>query len=175
MSGIFELRPFFWKYKKKINIFGSHRTIKEIRKTYLYCFKPKQGYTPTMKSHTVKKEFTISKGINKLKINIFPVNHGLINASGYLFNRVAYISDCNNIPLESLKLLKNLKYLVIDCLREIPHPSHYNLNEVLELIKRIKPNKTILTNLHVDLDYNKLKKNLPSNVVPAYDGLSINF
>ena len=67
---------------------------------------------------------------------------------------------------------KNLKYFIVDCLRINKHPSHYNLNEVLNLIKIIKPKKTILTNLHSDLDYNYLLKNIPKNVIPGFDGLS---
>jgi phosphoribosyl 1,2-cyclic phosphate phosphodiesterase len=63
---------------------------------------------------------------------------------------------------------------VIDCLRFKSHPSHYNLNQVLDLIKILKPKQTILTNLHSDLDYNYLLKILPKNVIPAFDGLSIN-
>ena len=66
----------------------------------------------------------------------------------------------------------NLKYFVIDCLRINKHPSHYNLNEVIKLTETIKPKKTILTNLHADLDYNYLLKNLPKNIIPAYDGMS---
>jgi phosphoribosyl 1,2-cyclic phosphate phosphodiesterase len=68
----------------------------------------------------------------------------------------------------------NLENLIIDCLRYDEHPSHFNLNEILELVKIIKPKKTILTNLHTDLDYNQLKKELPKNIVPGYDGLTVN-
>ena len=66
-----------------------------------------------------------------------------------------------------------MEYFVIDCLRYNKHPSHYNLEEVLNLIKLFKPKKSILTNLHCDLDYKKLKKVLPKNVTPAYDGMSL--
>jgi phosphoribosyl 1,2-cyclic phosphate phosphodiesterase len=55
------------------------------------------------------------------------------------------------------------------------HPSHFNYNDALNLVKLVKPKKTILTNLHTDLDYNVLKKKLPKSIVPAYDGLSFNF
>ena len=55
------------------------------------------------------------------------------------------------------------------------HITHFNYDEALEIIKLIKPKKSILTNLHVDLDYENLKKKLPSNVLAAYDGLSFNF
>ena len=68
-----------------------------------------------------------------------------------------------------------MNYLIIDCLRKSKHPSHFNYDEAIELIKKLKPKKAILTNLHVDLDYNKLKKDLPKNIIPAYDGLTFNF
>ena len=54
------------------------------------------------------------------------------------------------------------------------HPSHLNLEESLRLIKIFSPKKAILTNLHSDLDYDFLKKKLPKNILPAYDGLSLN-
>ena len=74
-----------------------------------------------------------------------------------------------------VKNLYNLEYLVIDCLRKNKHPSHFNYDQALELIKIVKPKNAILTNLHTDLDYDYLKKKLPSNILPAYDGLSFNF
>ena len=72
-----------------------------------------------------------------------------------------------------MKELKNLKYLIIDCLKLEKHPSHFNLKESLYVHQKLKPKKTILTNLHHDLDYNYLLKKLPRDVVPAYDGLKI--
>ncbi len=99
----------------------------------------------------------------------------MINATGYLFEKVAYLSDCNRIPKTSLKLLHGLEFLIIDCLRKNKHPSHFNYDDALEMIKILKPKRAILTNLHTDLDYNYLKKKLPSNIIPAYDGLKFNF
>ena len=66
----------------------------------------------------------------------------------------------------------NLKYIVIDCLRINKHPSHYSLNEVIELTKIIRPKKPILTNLNNEMDYNHLSKILPKNIVSGYDGMS---
>ena len=68
---------------------------------------------------------------------------------------------------------KNLDYLVLDCLWIREHSSHLNLEDALKLIKEFKPKKSILTNLHSDLDYQKLKDILPKNVIPAYDGLRL--
>ena len=76
---------------------------------------------------------------------------------------------------KDIKKLHKLHFFIIDCLRYEYHPSHYNLEEVLNLIKIIKPKKTILTNLHSSVDYTKLKKILPKNVIPAYDGMKILF
>jgi phosphoribosyl 1,2-cyclic phosphate phosphodiesterase len=174
-SGIFEMRPFFWKNKKKIPVYGSPRTIKELKSKYTFCFLERHGYKPIMKSYPIRNKFIIKKSEDNLNIKAFDVKHGMINATGYIFDKIAYISDCNKISENSLKLLTKLDYLIIDCLRKDKHPSHFNYDEALNLIKKIKPKKSILTNLHVDLDYFTLKKKLPNNIIPAYDGLSFNF
>ena len=174
-SGIFEMRPFFWKNKKKIPIYGSSRTIKALKSKYTFCFSPRHGYQPIMKANIVKNKFQIKKKNKVLSVTAFDVIHGKIKATGFLFKKVAYISDCNKIPKESFKNLHNLEYLVIDCLKMDKHPSHFNYHDALKLIKLVKPRKTILTNLHTDLDYDHLKKKLPSNILPAYDGLNFNF
>ena len=174
-SGIFEMRPFFWKNKKKIPVYGSSRTIKALLSKYTFCFIPRHGYKPIMKANIVKHQFKIRKNSKTFSIKAFDVIHGMIKATGFLFERIAYISDCNKIPRESLKNLYGLEYLVLDCLKMNKHPSHFNYHDALKLVKLVRPKKTILTNLHTELDYDYLKKKLPSNVLPAYDGLSFNF
>jgi phosphoribosyl 1,2-cyclic phosphate phosphodiesterase len=174
-SGIFEMRPFFWKNKKKIPVYGSSRTIKELKKKYTFCFSARHGYKPIMKAYPIKNKFSIIKKETSLDIEEFDVTHGMIKATGFVLDKIAYLSDCNKISNNSLKKLKNLNYLIIDCLKKDKHPSHFNYNDAIELIKILKPKTSILTNLHVDLDYFKLKKKLPRNIIPAYDGLSFNF
>jgi len=174
-SGIFEMRPFFWKNKKKIPIYGSFRTIRELKQKYTFCFLKRHGYEPIMKAKTIKKRFFIRKDNSFLNIDPFEVQHGMIKATGYVFDKIAYISDCNGISNRFLNKLKGLNYLIIDCLRKKKHPSHFNFDEAMRLIQEVSPKKSILTNLHTELDYFKLKKNLPKNIVPAFDGLSFNF
>ena len=174
-AGIFEMRPFFWKNKKMIPIYASKRTIKELKDKYTFCFKPRHGYVPIMRANIIKNNFKIKKVKKVLCIKAFDVIHGLIKATGFVFNKIAYISDCNKIPKKSLKNLFNLEYLIIDCLRKDKHPSHFNYEDAINLANLVKPKKTILTNLHVDLDYDYLKKKLPTNILPAYDGMSFNF
>ena len=174
-AGIFEMRPFFWTNKKKIPVYASKRTIKAILSSYTFCFYPRHSYQPIMRANIIKDRFVIKKDNSSLIINSFDVKHGDINATGYLFDKIAYISDCNQIPKKSLKYLFGLNYLIIDCLRRNKHPSHFNYDDAMNLIDKVKPKKTILTNLHTDLDYSYLKKKLPSNIIPAYDGLNFNF
>ena len=174
-SGIFEMRPFFWKNKKKIPVYASSKTIKELKDKYTFCFSQRHGYKPIMKANTIKKKFLIKKDNTQLFVDAFEVEHGMIKSTGYRFDDIAYISDCNKISNSVSKKLLNLKYLIIDCLRKEKHPSHFNFDDALSFIKLVKPQKAILTNLHVDMDYFDLKRKLPKNIIPAFDGLNINF
>ena len=174
-TGIFEMRPFYWKNNKEIPVYGSARTIKNLKRTYTFCFTPKHGYKPIMKANIIKKQFKIQKKKTELNFESFDVTHGMIKATGYLFDKIAYISDCNKISKKVAKKLMSLDFLIIDCLRINKHPSHFNYDDAINFIKLVKPKKAILTNLHIDLDYFELKKKLPKNIIPAYDGLSFNF
>ena len=174
-SGIFEMRPFFWKNKKKIPVYASKKTIKELKDKYTFCFSQRHGYKPIMKANIIKKKFLIKKDDTKLFFEAFEVAHGMIKSTGYRFDDIAYISDCNKIGNSVSKKLLNLKYLIIDCLRKEKHPSHFNFDDAISFIKLVKPQKAILTNLHVDMDYFDLKKKLPKYIIPAFDGLNVNF
>ena len=91
----------------------------------------------------------------------------------YIINdKCAYLPEANKIYEKDIKHFVKLKYLVIDCLQYNQHPSHFSLFDVCNLIKKIKPKKTILTNLNNQLDYLSVKKIVPKNVFPAYDGMS---
>ena len=174
-SGIFEMRPFFWKNKKKIPVYASSKTIKELKDKYTFCFSRRHGYKPIMKAKTIKKKFLIKKDKIQLFVDAFEVAHGMIKSTAYRFDDIAYISDCNKISDSVSKKLLNLKYLIIDCLRKEKHPSHFNFDDAINFVKLVKPQKTILTNLHVDMDYYDLKKKLPKHIMPAFDGLNVSF
>ena len=117
----------------------------------------------------------IKNGSKNINVRSIKVEHGKVNSLCYIFDKkLAYISDVSKIYKKDYRFFKNLKYLVIDCLWYKNHPSHLNLEQSLELIKIFSPKKAILTNLSSDLDYKKLKKILPKNIFPAYDGMSFN-
>ena len=173
-NGLFELRPFFWKYKKKINIYGNFRTIKYLKKRNDYLFQQISSYPPIVRANVIGKNFSLGSLKNKVSFKTITVKHGDISSIAYIFEKTAYISDSNDFSIINNKILKNLNYLILDCLKYSKHPSHFNLNDALYIHRNLKPKKTILTNLHHDLDYNFLLSKLPKNVLPAYDGLNIN-
>ena len=173
-SGLFELRPFFWKYKKKVNIYGNLRTINDLKERFDYCFKSLNRYPAIVKGNIIKKIFSLGKYKEKINFNTKQVTHGLIKTTAYVFENTAYISDCNDLSIVNMKIFQNLKHLIIDCFRIKKSPVHFNLDEALYVHSCLKPKKTILTNLNSDLNYDSLLKRLPKNVLPAYDGLKLN-
>ena len=173
--GINELRVFYLNKKKKIEIFADLKTRKYLLDSFSYCFKENADYPATLNLNKVKKVLIFGKKESKIKIKCIPVKHGSINALSFIINnKLAYASDVSHIFSKDMKYFHKLEYLVIDCLRLNKHSSHYCLKEILEIVKIINPKKTVLTNMHSDLDYNYLLNILPNNVIPAYDNLTLN-
>jgi phosphoribosyl 1,2-cyclic phosphate phosphodiesterase len=172
--GINDLRVFCLIKGNKIPIYCDKTTANYLKNNFSYCFKKNYDYDPILKLHKLRKNFKIKMLKNSLEISAIPVKHGLINSIAYIIDKkIAYISDANEIYPKDLRHFRKLKYLIIDCLRFKKHPSHFSLNEIIDLTKKLNPKKTILTNLHTDLDYNYLIKILPKNIIPGFDGLSI--
>ena len=116
-NGLFELRPFFWKYKKKINIYGNSKTINDLKKRYNYCFKSSKMYPPIVKANKIKRNFSIGHFDERVSFKILDLKHGATRTFAYIFEKTAYISDCNDYSLIERNELKNLNYLVLDCLK----------------------------------------------------------
>ena len=173
--GINDLRSFYINSKKQIDVFADRYTAKYLKKTFSYIFDSySREYPATLRLNKLKKNFLFKKKNKSVKIKTVEVEHGKVKSNCFIIDKkLAYISDVSRIYNKDFKYFKNLKYLVIDCLWYNYHPSHFNLETSLSIIKKFKPKYSILTNLSPVLDYNKLKKVLPFNVVPAYDGLTI--
>ena len=160
--------------QKKINIYGNLKTINHLKKRQDYLFKKISDYPPIVKANIINSKFSLGRKNEKIFFQTIQLKHGKTKSIIYVFEKTAYVSDCNDLSIVKFKELKNLKYLIIDCLKLEKHPTHFNLNESLYIHDCLKPKKTILTNLHHDLDYRLLLRKLPKNVLPAYDGLSLN-
>ena len=173
--GINDLRSFYIQNMKQINVYADKPTSKYLKNTFSYIFKSySKEYPATLKLNKLQKNILTKNSNKKIMIKSVEVQHGKVKSNCFIVDKkLAYISDVNKIYKKDYKYFKNLKYLIIDCLRFKEHPSHLNFKEAIELINLFSPKKAILTNLHSDLDYMNLKKILPSNIYPAYDGLTL--
>ena len=174
--GINDLRSFYINSKKQINTYADKSTSKYLKKAFSYIFKSySKEYPATLKLNKLPKNISIKNNKKKINIHSIMVKHGKVKSNCFIIDKkLAYISDVSKIYDKDFKYFKNLKYLIIDCLWYNFHPSHFNLETSLNMIKKFKPKNAILTNLSPVLDYKVLKKMLPKNVIPAHDGLSIN-
>ena len=176
--GINDLRSFYLNNKKPIEVFADKSTSQYLKDNFSYCFKSySKEYPATLNLNKIntKNDLFVTSSLKKINVKAISVLHGNVNSICYIINReLAYISDVSEILKRDLKYFKNLKYLIIDCLWYNFHPSHFNLEKSLDLINYLKPKKAILTNLSPVLDYKALKKLVPKNVIPAYDGLTVN-
>ena len=173
--GINDLRSFFIKNKKPLDVFADHDTSKYLKQSFSYCFKShSKEYPATLKLNKINNNLFINDSIKKIKIKPIKVQHGKVKSTCFIIDKkLAYISDVSEIYKRDFRYFMNLKYLIIDCLWYNYHPSHFNLEKSLYFIKKFKPKNAILTNLSPVLDYKILKKLLPKKILPAYDGLTL--
>ena len=94
---------------------------------------------------------------------------------GYRFNDVAFCTDVSTIPDESWSKLEGLDVLILDALRDKPHPTHFSIDQALEVVDRLQPKQTWLTHISHSLEHEATNARLPANVQLAYDGLRVPF
>ena len=173
--GINDLRPFYINSKKQINIYADKITSKYLKRSFSYIFKSySKEYPATVKLNKLLKNSLIRMNNRKINIKSIIVEHGNVKSNCFVIdNKIAYISDVSKIYKKDYRYFNNLKYLIIDCLWYDFHPSHFNLEKSLSMIEKFAPKKAILTNLSPVIDYKEIKKFLPKDVIPAYDGLTL--
>ncbi len=177
IHGIDEIRPLVIMARRKIDIYMDAATSAVVRANFAYVFDtpPASHYPALLNEHRlVTGQSVIINGPGgPLDAVPFQLGHGEIDAVGFRFGKVAYSPDLNAVSAESLGFLQGLDLWIVDALRYTPHPSHFSLPETLDWIAKLRPKRAILTNLHSDLDFARLKSELPVNVEPAFDGMRI--
>lgn len=172
--GIDDARAFFLQDRRKIPAWMDAATRDSLLARFAYIFEPIGGYPAIMRPMLIPphgQAWAVSGPGGDIPIKTFDVEHGDIRAVGYRIGDVAYTPDVGGVPEASFEALADLDVWVVDALRWTTHPSHSHVEQTLEWIARARPRRAILTNMHIDLDYNAIIEKLPPNVIPAFDGM----
>jgi phosphoribosyl 1,2-cyclic phosphate phosphodiesterase len=175
--GIDDLRPLVIKMRRRMPVYADRLTSELLLSRFGYCFQTPAGssYPPILEANLlVPGHAVVVDGEGGAILAMpFRMDHGDIDALGFRFGSIAYAPDVNLMPDSAFQHLQDLEVFIIDALRYTPHPTHFSVSEALEVIERVKPKRAVLTNLHTDLDYEDLRRQLPANVEPAFDGMEI--
>ncbi|WP_346863690.1 MBL fold metallo-hydrolase [uncultured Draconibacterium sp.] len=170
--GLDDIRSYNWIQKNPMEIYAEERVQTAIKRIFNYVFAGfKYPGIPKMHLEDVTDSPFAIENIKFVPIRCW---HHKLPVYGYRVGDLTYITDTNFIEDKELEKIKGTKVLIINCLRKEKHLSHFSLDEVLEVVSKIKPEKTYLTHMsHALGKYEDLIKELPENILPAYDGLKI--
>lgn len=174
LHGIDDLRPL--SGEKNIPVYGNRNTIKDVKKRFTYILNKNivGGGKPNLLFEAVKNNSTICPYPDGPIITPIPIKHGNLSILGYRIGSLAYLTDCSAIPTSSMKLLDGTKTLILGALRYRSHPTHFSINEAIEVIDKIGCTNAYLTHFCHDIDHEKIEKELPVHIAPAFDSLTIN-
>ncbi|WP_026916083.1 MBL fold metallo-hydrolase [Christiangramia portivictoriae] len=171
-AGLDDIRPFFFR-QGDIPIYAHQRVLNSLRKKFDYIFTSEDRYpgAPAVIENVVhNKEFQFEG----LKVMPVDFKHNKLQVFGYRLGDFAYLTDIKTITDEEISKLKGLKVLVVSALRREPHHSHFNLEEALEFVEMVKPERTYFTHISHMLGFHaEVEEELPDNIHLAYDNLKI--
>lgn len=175
IGGFDDLRAFNYKTRKPVDIYVNEETLAKLKRTFFYAFEPPEqlgGGVPVVKINFISGE---PIQIGDLTIIPIPLLHGKLSVLGFRIGNFAYCTDTNLIPDESMKLLEGVDILILDALRYHSHPTHFTIDEAVEVTRKLNPKMTYLTHIAHEVKHRESEELLPENVRIAYDGLMINF
>ena len=182
--GIDELRPLYFslpeKQRSAFDIYSDAKTIEGIKQSFPYLFADHMRYSESdrpslypelMHPHIIE----YYKSFELFGANIMPIeqDHGYTTSVGYRIGDFAYSTDVKAFDDRAMQALKGVKLWLVDCICEKPTPTHSHLEQTIGWVKEINPERAVLIHMKNTLDYEKLKKQLPPNIEPAYDGMKL--
>lgn len=171
--GLDDLRVYNFRQRAAIPCFGSERTIARLRQIFSYVFEEGQegGGKPRLDLRAVREPFDL---LGEQVVPI-PVWHGEMEVFGYRIGRFAVVTDVSRIPDEGYAALDGVEVLVLSALRYTPHPTHYSIEQAIEVAGRIGARRTLFTHIAHEVDHGNLRVPLPAGVEIGYDGLVVDF
>lgn len=175
IQGFDDIRPFNIRQKAPLPIYGNQATFEILRRAFAYVFdgKPKASSVPSVTLHEIRGSFEMLG----TRFTPIPLLHGDIEVLGFRFGRGAYLTDFSAVPTPSLSLLEDLDVLILDALRDEPHPMHQTVEQALDLIQQLKPRSAWFTHIAHDLPHAETNERLRElgmeHVQLAFDGLQL--
>jgi phosphoribosyl 1,2-cyclic phosphate phosphodiesterase len=175
--GLDDLRPIPFRLGHSVPLYCTTEVERKLRQSFAYAFVPDAeaqptGYLPKLSFRTIdERPFDVLGE----RVTPIPLIHAHFNVFGFRIGDVAYCTDVNKIPKESWPLLEGVRILILDALRHRPHIGHFCLEEALDVVSRVGPEKAYFTHMSHDLDHAETNRSLPPHVQLAYDGLSFEF
>ena len=174
VHGLDDVRAFFQRQRAVIPCHMDASTDATMMRRFGYIFEGEAGYPAICSRKAIPphgESWLVNGPSGAIPVVTFEQDHGAVRSVGYRFGGVAYSSDVVNLDESAFAALEGLDVWIVDALRYAPHPTHAHLERTLAWIERLKPRRALLTNLHIDLDYETLKAELPAGVEPAFDGM----
>jgi len=174
VHGLDDVRAFYLRQQARIPVWMDPVTDASLQRRFGYMFEGELAYPAICDRMAIPphgEAWQVDGPSGPIPVVTFDQDHGAIRSVGYRFGGVAYSPDVVGLDETAFAALADLDIWIVDALRYRPHPTHAHLELTLEWIARVKPKRAILTNMHIDLDYQRLKRELPAGVEPAYDGM----
>ncbi len=177
VHGLDDLRQVVLNMQRRLPVWADGPTQEALISRFGYAFiqPPGSAYPSILEMNSIEGPVTITGAGGSLDFVPFEAEHGSIDALGFRIGPLAYLPDAVAIPEASWAALTGLDCWIVDALRRKPHPTHAHLEMTLSWIARAKPARAVLTNMHLDMDYDTLSAELPPQIRPAFDGMVIEY
>lgn len=178
VHGLDDLRQIVFNMRQRLPVWADGATSNDLIGRFGYVFVQPEGspYPPILDLHPIDGELEIDGPGGVIGLAPFEVTHGKMDALGFRIGDLAYLPDVSEIPDPVWNgPLHGLDCWIVDALRREPHPTHAHLARTLEWIERSAPRRAVLTNMHIDLDYETVAAETPAHITPAYDGMQIRY
>ncbi|MBB5516455.1 phosphoribosyl 1,2-cyclic phosphate phosphodiesterase [Rubricella aquisinus] len=177
VHGLDDLRMVVFNRRARLPVWADADTSASLINRFGYAFvqPPGSDYPPILELNGIYGPFEVNGPGGPILFEPFEVEHGRIDALGFRIGELAYLPDVSAMRDEAWAMVNGVDTWVVDALRRTPHPSHSHLEQTLEWIARAQPRRAVLTNMHIDLDYETVRDETPDHITPAYDMMQLTF
>ena len=177
VHGVDDLRMVVFNMRERVNVWADQTTCDALLDRFGYVFIQPEGssYPPILNLNLLNGPVRITGLGGEITFTPFKVEHGRIDALGFRIKDLVYLPDVSAMNEAAWDVVSGANCWVLDALRRDPHPTHSHLEQSLEWIEKSGVPNAVLTNMHIDLDYETVLAETPDHITPAYDGMIIEY